>query len=118
MCTNPGMKLSYYPDSSKTDGVGELVYNELYLPYKFVRSNTKKFGINNITTERNDSFFMVRFIGISALANGGVFSIHQICGVTQFVHENEYWFKFLLGKKRYLLFLSCKPSSLVEISFG
>ena len=92
------MKLNYYPNASKIDDKEVLLYNELYKPYKLVTSDTTKAGIDNIRIERNDSFLIVRFIGISALANGGVFCIHQICGVTQFFHENEHWFKFILGK--------------------
>ena len=95
-CTHPGMKLNYYPYTSKSDGVEVLVYNELYMPYKLVTSDATKVGIDKIRIERNNSFLIVRFYGISALAIGGVFCIHQICGVTQFFHENEHWFKFIL----------------------
>ena len=99
-CSHPSMKLNYYPNTSKSNDKEILVYNELYKPYKVVRSDTTKVGIDNITIERNNSFLIVRFYGISAVANRGVFCIHQICGVTQFFHENKHWFKFILGKKR------------------
>ena len=101
-CYHPGMKLNYHPNASKSD-IGDkeiLVYNELYKPYRVVTSNTTKVGIDNITTERNDSFLIVRFYGISAVANGRVFCIHQICGAAQYLRENEHKFKLILGKKR------------------
>jgi hypothetical protein len=64
------------------------------------RMSTTKYGIRNVMSRRNQSSICIIFNGLSAEANGRVFSIHQICGVTKLHFEDEYKFKFILGKKR------------------
>jgi hypothetical protein len=101
------MKLSFHPQTSDSD-IGELLYNEVYRPdgddvctrstnvYKIL--NTTAYGIHNITSTCNQSSLCIYFHEMSAPADGRVFSIDQICGVTLIHLENEYRFKFRLGK--------------------
>ena len=109
-CSHPAMKLSFHPQTSNSD-IGELLYNEVYRrnrsddlctrsttapAYKML--NTTAYGIHNITSTCNQSALCIYFHEMSAPADGRVFSIDQICGVTLIHLENEYRFKFRLGK--------------------
>ena len=80
--------------------MGTLLYNKLYDPDRLAaRENTTEYGIGNITSERNDSHLCLHFMGMSRLANGQVFSVHQVCGVTQLHLEKKNRFIFTLGEK-------------------
>ena len=62
--------------------------------------NTTKYGINSVTSERNDSSLCVRFMKMSVDANGLIFSLDQRCGISKLALETTFYFKFILGKKR------------------
>ncbi len=82
--------------------MGTLLYNKLYDPDRLAaRENTTEYGIGNVTSERNDSHLCLHFVGMSRLANGQVFSVHQICGVfaEEIKLEKKYPFIFTLGEK-------------------
>ena len=102
-CSDPGIKLNFHPPTSSSS-VGELVYNKVYTkPDRPVKRTIKaKYGFVNVTSERNESSLCLYFMEMSAPANGSIFSLDQICGVTKLNLEKKYYFKFILGKKRYV----------------